>query len=467
MTLALRPLRFTVDWLDEPELAFGSGITHVDPKVGIPAGGPWSRLESNHPAAITAGFIGTAETIARTRAWLDRASAGIDGDDEHHPFCGYRPEGPFASVLRVDGPEAKITATDVRDVMADHLKRIDGFNHLVAIIDDRLRRLASLDAPPTVVFIALPEQVSKRYWSVHQTSRGVETVWNLRAAIKAKAMQHHLRTQLLLQETIESDLEAHTSALEHPADLAWNLFVGVYFKAGGFPWAPVGIPEGTCHLGVTFYRPHGERSAMRTSVAQAFAENGDAFVLRGNRFEWEGKWPHLPAEEAARLVADVVDRYTATMGRQPRRIVVHKQSRFFPAEREGFQEALGNFEYDLVALAPATGVRVMRHGEYPPPRGACVSVGDRRYLYTTGYVPSLGRYPHGHVPSPVQITDHVGDTNAQQLLSEVLLLTKMNWNSARFAERVPVTVRFAGEVGTILRDLPDDFTPEARYAFYM
>jgi hypothetical protein len=31
---------------------------------------------------------------------------------------------------------------------------------------------------------------------------------------------------------------------------------------------------------------------MRTSVAQAFAENGDAFVLGGNPFEWEGKWPH-------------------------------------------------------------------------------------------------------------------------------------------------------------------------------
>ena len=109
----------------------------------------------------------------------------------------------------------------------------------------------------------------------------------------------------------------------------------------------------------------------------------------------------------------------------------------------------------------------MRHGEYPPPRGACVSVGDRRYLYTTGYVPSLGRYPHGHVPAPIQITDHIGDTSARDLLSEVLTLTKMNWNSARFAERRPVTVRFADEVGTILRDLPEDFTPEARYAFYM
>ena len=156
------------------------------------------------------------------------------------------------------------------------------------------------------------------------------------------------------------------------------------------------------------------------------------------------------------------------MKRPPRRIVVHKQSRFFPEELAGFQDALsGRIEYDLVALAPATGVRLMRHGQYPPPRGTCLSLGDRRYLYTTGYVPSLGRYPHGHVPTPAQITDHIGDTSARALLAEVLLMTKMNWNSARFAEKLPVTLRFAREVGTILRDLPEDYTPEARYAFYM
>jgi hypothetical protein len=467
MSLSLEPPRPSVQWLGEPDLGFAGGLRHIDPKVGIPASGPWSRDHANHPASVTAGFIGTAERIATARAWLARAAEGVDGDDEHHPFCGFQLTGPFDSQLRTNGPEAKITAGDIRDLTAEGLRKLDGFNHLLGLIDDRLAQLASLDAPPTIVFITLPAEIVKRYRAVHQVKRGVETVWNLRAGIKARAMQRGLRTQLLQQETIESDLDSHTSELEHPADLAWNLFTAAYFKAGGFPWAPVGIPEGTCHLGVTFYRPHGEKSAMRTSVAQAFAENGDAFVLRGNPFEWEGKWPHLPADEAARLIADVIDRYTKTMKRPPRRLVVHKQSRFFPEELAGFQDALTGYEYGLVALAPSTGVRLMRHGQYPPPRGACLSLGDRRYLYTTGYVPSLGRYPHGHVPTPVQITDHIGDSSAQALLAEVLLMTKMNWNSARFAEKLPVTVRFADEVGTILRDLPDDYTPEARYAFYM
>jgi hypothetical protein len=37
--------------------------------------------------------------------------------------------------------------------------------------------------------------------------------------------------------------------------------------------------------------------------------------------------------------------------------------------------------------------------------------------------------------APLQITDHVGDTPSSKLLDEVLLLTKMNWNSTRSAEQ--------------------------------
>ena len=69
MSLTLKALRPTVQWLGEPELAFAAGMTHIDPKVGIPASGPWSRDPANHPASGTAGFIGTAECIDKARTW--------------------------------------------------------------------------------------------------------------------------------------------------------------------------------------------------------------------------------------------------------------------------------------------------------------------------------------------------------------------------------------------------------------
>jgi hypothetical protein len=69
-------------------------------------------------------------------------------------------------------------------------------------------------------------------------------------------------------------------------------------------------------------------------------------------------------------------------------------------------------------------MRLLRHGEYPPQRGTLYSVGDRSYLYTTGTLAATGLYPHWHVPGPLQISDHVGDSSYEHLLHNILLLTK-------------------------------------------
>jgi hypothetical protein len=71
------------------------------------------------------------------------------------------------------------------------------------------------------------------------------------------------------------------------------------------------------------------------------------------------------------------------------------------------------------------------------------------------------------VPSPIEIIEHYGDSSPTRLLQEILALTKLNWNSAGYAETLPITLRFSRLVGDILREVPADRTPHPRYAFYM
>ena len=52
-------------------------------------------------------------------------------------------------------------------------------------------------------------------------------------------------------------------------------------------------------------------------------------------------------------------------------------------------------------------------------------------------------------------------------MNEILLLTKMNWNSADFCGAMPITLRFAHLVGDILREMPEGFEPNPKYKFYM
>jgi hypothetical protein len=154
----------------------------------------------------------------------------------------------------------------------------------------------------------------------------------------------------------------------------------------------------------------------------------------------------------------VLERYEREMKRRPRRVVIHKTSRFEQAERRGFEEALRQIgAYDFVSMRPTSEVRLLRAGKFPPLRGTCFAVGEIDYLYTTGYIDCLKMFPAMHVPSPLQITDHIGsDTNREILLQEILALGKMNWNSARFGGLWPVTLSFSKAVAEIIRELNDE-----------
>ncbi|MBA2734270.1 MAG: hypothetical protein H0U54_15500 [Acidobacteria bacterium] len=122
---------------------------------------------------------------------------------------------------------------------------------------------------------------------------------------------------------------------------------------------------------------------------------------------------------------------------------------------------------DPLALTPSSEVRLLRTGKYPPLRGTAFTAGGISYLYTSGYLSLLKAYPHGHVPSSLQIADHVGDTSRSQILRESLILTKMNWNSANFSGLMPITIRFSRLVGDILREILLDEDPQPKYKYYM
>ena len=115
-----------------------------------------------------------------------------------------------------------------------------------------------------------------------------------------------------------------------------------------------------------------------------------------------------------------------------------------------------------------TPIRFMRAGAEPPLRGTLIEVAAKRYLlYTRGYVPFLRVYPGLRIPRPLYIAQHVGSGAVTEVLSEVLALTKMNWNSAVFGRSEPITLGFARTVGLILSELPKDVTPKPYYRFYM
>jgi len=66
-----------VSFFHEPELEFGNGGTHVDMRYGMTQHGPLDLGEISSPRQLRVGLIGTEETIASIRQWLDRCRGGI------------------------------------------------------------------------------------------------------------------------------------------------------------------------------------------------------------------------------------------------------------------------------------------------------------------------------------------------------------------------------------------------------
>jgi hypothetical protein len=346
------------------------------------------------------------------------------------------------------------------------------FDAMLVLLRKKMEIVCQRDHPLDYIVLALPEDLYRECRGVdYKSARGESIHRDLRRAFKAVAMNFHKPTQILLETT--TGLTPTTRKLDHKSVIAWNLFTGLYCKVDGLPWGPTQLPPASCYVGVSFYKPLGAGpSTLRTSVVQAFDENGEGLVLRGHSFHWheekQGKSPHLSQELSKELIQMVLQRYEAERRQLPQRVMVHKSSRFDPEERAGFERALSEVKtYDLVSLCPTSDVRLIRAGRYPPLRGTCFTVGDVAHLYTSGYIPSLGGYPHGHVPSPLRIADHVGDTSQTQLLQEILVLTKMNWNSANMAGLMPITLRFSRLVGDILREVPPDQVPQPKYKYYM
>ena len=455
----------------EPALEFGGERLHVSPQMGICLFGPRSLGQGDrHPDSIQVGFIGSGKSFGSAKKWIQSCVKGVAGDEEQMDFPGFDSDcGFYSRIASSESFNEIITTNDLKEITKPRLLK-DRFDLALTLTEDKLRLLSEKDNPPDCVVLALPDEMLNHCKVVDFQSPELGAVHrDFRRALKSVAMKYRLPTQILLQRT--SEATPQTRNVDHKSRCAWNFFTGLYYKAGGIPWSPSGLTPGTCYVGVSFHRSMGSKnSTYFTSTAQAFDEHGEGLVLRGQDFTWnvKGKSPHLPKELAQQLVGSALKRYQDEMKQVPTRVVIHKTSQFWADEREGFEVALGGvYQYDLLALSPVSDTRVLRDGQYPILRGTHVTIGDHHLLYTTGYIPALNAYPHGHVPSPIMVFEHIGDTDVDSLLREVLVLTKMNWNSSSFAGLMPITLRFSKLVGEIMNEIPLHREPLTQFKYYM
>ena len=474
-------------FLKEPQLIFGGGNRHVDQKIGLTLYGPSGPPDMPpNIKNVKVGIIGPGETVSLADGWVEKLKHEVSSAKKPPLFPSFPGfDSTFDCELIISKQWKEIITNE--EIIS--LFRTGSYGARVKkaanIYADKLKNLAEREPRPDVAVCVFSPEILKYCGSgkesvspledLDEPEQSVEDfipeVANLRRLLKIKAMEIGLPIQLAKYSTFAGKT-SYVESVQDEATRAWNFSVALYYKAGGFPWRMADAEFGTCYMGISFYKEQLPKNLQtRTSMVQIFTHTGEGLVLRGERFEWDkpyGKSPHLTKENAFKLIKDALEVYKRQMHQLPARVVLHKSSRYSPDELEGFKEACKDVpKVDFVAFGKRE-IRFLRKGKYPPLRGTVVKLAKGNYLiYTRGYVPLYKTYPGHHVPRPLEILEHHGDSDIQSLCNEILALTKMNWNSADYSAREPITLQYSRKIGEILANLSEDTQPKPYYYFYM
>ncbi len=475
-------------FIDEPELEFAGAGRHIDIRHGLTSHGPLDAGLPSAPQVVRVGVIGIAKDVERLRLWVDHCRTGVEAKKSKRTtlfvkFPGFGTHGTICDFVIDDRLVDQISGSDLREIQeADEAsfnrRSIDCYRQGAADLIEK--------ANAQVVLCLLPEEFVRRIdmpptpetgpRSRHRRNRDDAIVWH--DAFKASVLDLARPVQVVRPATYGGGVYRFrrdgtaVRDLQDEATRAWNFYCALYYKAGGIPWrlAREATDLMTCYMGVSFYHDPASES-LRTSVAQVFNERGEGMVVRGGPAVLDDRdnTPHLSPQDAHQLLTQAVEAFRREHRTAPARLVCHKSSYYTEAELDGCAAAVKELRldsYDLLSCRPSH-TRLYRPKSYPPLRGTAMIHSGGCLLYTQGSVDFYRCYPGLYAPRTLDVQLDHAEAGEITLLSELLALTKMNWNSTELINLEPITLSAARNVGGILRHVPHNRTTQSRFSFFM
>ena len=506
--------------IEEPMLEFGFGQQMEYPRDGLYLFGP--PISDAPIREVRYGVIGTVEGLRRFQMWANSIAEYIDIPTprfvgrpikpQHVPFPGFEQafdatwsSTPSATISDVDANEVR-KSLRIENRHEAVMKTVDIFVSRLVRAHDRLEN------PPGFWFVVIPEEVyllgrpksivpvsdrvkgdvsvsakRARKLVVQPTLFGDEEkeaevykyAAHFRRQLKARLLKDRIVTQIVRETTLTPDEFITRSGrlqrrVEDPATIAWKLGTSAFYKAGGKPWQLANVRPRVCYVGLVYKRSNTlVEDRFACCAAQMFLSDGEGVVFRGALGPWYSpntREFHLDKVNARSLIELVIGEYQLLRGSRPKELFIHAKSRFTDDEWSGFSEGCPE-ETKIVGVQirdAKDALKLFRTGKYPVVRGTAVILSERNaYLWTSGYVPRLDTYMGPETPNPIQVIVVRGECSLDTVLSDVLGLTKINFNSCLFNERLPVTIRFADAVGEILVSAPVDSEPKLPFKYYI
>lgn len=321
-----------------------------------------------------------------------------------------------------------------------------------------------------ILIIYIPNTLSKM-----REVKNESVYFDLHDSIKIYCASKGIVTQIVEERSVlkSSDM----------AKTAWGLSTALYTKAVGKLWKPKNVKNDTAFVGLSYVQSVKDNEKISIGCSQLFDSEGNGMKLYlrplKNPMIIQNN-PYMNSQDACRLMSSMKQIYDQSIPiNSLSRIVIHKTTHFTKDEIEGIVKGLASVDdIELLQIQQFSAWRAIRFqnsnvASYPIQRGTVIPLDrDTFLLWTHGSVQHdelAGRnrnyYKGGRgIPSPLLVKRFLGKASVNDLVNEILMLTKMNWNSGDGLYKVmPVTLDFAKMLSKVAKqdlvvyDKPYDF----------
>jgi hypothetical protein len=436
-------------------------IRNPNPLKGLLENRPWDYqlTTTGLSASVQVAAICPSQDAAKLRRFLnqlqERANPLSSERDYLQDFPGFSSAFGLPLALPNPGENGWIDLDD--NVVGDPLDSAKQLAQQICRCLDIVRAVR----PGSVVIIFVPFR-----WAEYEKIETEDEHFDLHDFLKAYAARHGQSTQFIREKTV--------IATQH-CRVRWWVSLALYAKALRTPWRLDCLDDETAFVGIGYSLDlaAARGNHVLLGCSHLYSARGEGLQFRLGRIEdpiIRGRNPFMSVDDARRTGETIRQLFFDAKMRLPSRVVVHKRTAFTSDEQQGLLQGLeGVPNVELIEITIEESLRYlaskMNQGKpeidtFPIPRGALVILGKASgLLWVHGATPNASnphwRYYQGkrRIPTPLLVRRFRGQSDVTQVATEILGLSKMNWNTFDYYSRLPATLDSASaiaKVGTYL-----------------
>lgn len=329
---------------------------------------------------------------------------------------------------------------------------------LARLLTAKIDQIANTHTQSTIV-IFIPEE-----WKPFESYAHKGESFDLHDYIKAFAASRGVSTQLIRENTLQDNLKCQ---------IYWWLSLSFYVKSFRTPWILNNQEKNTAYAGIGYsVSKIQDKPEIVIGCSHIYDSNGQGLKYKLSKIDnfYLDKQlnPYLSYNDAFQFGVSIRELFYQSLDKLPERVVIHKRTKFTDDEVNGIKDSLKkagihkvdlieiNYESDVRFLAMRSNNMSLLPDGFPVSRGTCVLINKySALLWTHGIVPSVRQdnykfYLGGRsIPAPLKIIKHYGDSDIDTIASEILGLTKMNWNSFDLYSKLPSTIDSSNQIARI------------------